>query len=95
VEREAADPNSMLSWYCTLLAHRPLLSGDLEWVDVDLPECLAFERDGALVVANVGSEAFELPEALVEGRTVILASQPDATATQIPSDTCIWLSPSH
>jgi len=28
VEREAADPNSMLSWYRTLLAHRPLLSGD-------------------------------------------------------------------
>jgi len=95
VEREAADPNSMLSWYRTLLAHRPLLSGDLEWVDVDLPECLAFDRDGALVVANVGSEAFDLPEALVAGRSVILASQPDATTTHIPADTCVWLSPAH
>ena len=95
VEREAADPNSMLSWYRTLLAHRPLLSGDLEWVDVDLPECLAFERDGALVVANVGEESFELPEALVAGRTIILASQPDATTTSIPANTCVWLSPAH
>jgi alpha-glucosidase len=95
VEREAADPNSMLSWYRTLLAHRPLLSGDLEWVDVDLPECLAFERDGALVVANVGEESFELPEALVAGRTIILASQPDATTTNIPANTCVWLSPAH
>jgi len=94
-EREAADPNSMLSWYHTLLAHRPLLSGDLTWVDIDLPECLAFERDGALVVANVGSEAFELPRSLVDGRTLILASQPDATTTHIPSDTCVWLSPAH
>ena len=80
-EREAADPNSMLSWYRTLLAHRPLLSGDLTWVDIDLPECLAFERSGVLIVANVGGEAFELPAALVDGRTLILASQPDATPT--------------
>ena len=55
VEREAADPQSMLAWYRTLLAHRPLLSGGLKWVDIDLPECLAFERDGALVVTNVGA----------------------------------------
>jgi len=95
VEAEAADPNSMLSWYRTLLAQRPLLSGDLEWVDIDLPECLAFERNGALVVANVGGEAFDLPASLVAGRTVILASQPDATKTHVPADTCVWLSPAH
>ena len=27
VEREAADPNSMLAWYRTLLAHRPTAVG--------------------------------------------------------------------
>jgi alpha-glucosidase len=95
VEREAADPQSMLAFYRTLLAHRPLLSGDLKWVDLDLPECLAFERDGALVVTNVGGDAVELPAGLVAGRTVILATQPEATATHVPSDTCVWLSPAH
>ena len=85
----------MLSWYRTVLAHRRLLSGGLKWVEVDLPECLAFERDGALVVTNVGAEAFDLPAGLVAGRSVILASQPDATTTHIPSDTCVWLSPAH
>ena len=95
VEREAADPHSMLAWYRTLLAHRPLLSGDLKWVDVDLPEVLAFERDGALIVTNVGPESVELPAALVAGRSVILATQPETTVTELPSDTCVWLSPAH
>jgi alpha-glucosidase len=92
---QARDPNSMLAWYRTLMAHRPLLSGDLKWVDLDLPECLAFERDGTLIVTNVGPEAVDLPAELVVGRSVILASQPDATATYLPSDTCVWLSPAH
>ena len=51
--------------------------------------------NGALIVANVGGEAFELPGSLVDGRTLILASQPDATTTHVPSDTCVWLSPAH
>ena len=93
VEREAADPTSMLAWYRTLLAHRRLLSGGLTWVEVDLPETLAFERDGVLIVANVGGEAVELPAALVAGRSVILATQPDTSTTHLPSDTCVWLSP--
>ena len=85
----------MLAWYRTLLAHRHLLSGKLKWVEVDLPECLAFERDGVLVVANVGADTVELPASLVEGRTVILATQPETTPTSLPSDTCVWLSPAH
>ena len=92
---QAADPQSMLAWYRSLLAHRPLLSGGLTWVDIDLQECLAFERDGTLIVTNVGPEAVELPADLVAGRSVILASQPDTTATYLPSDTCVWLSPAH
>ena len=95
VEHQVADPHSMLAWYKTLLAHRPLLSGDLIWVDIDLPECLAFERDGALIIANVGADEVEVPGELVAGRSVILASLPEATAQHLPSDTCIWLSPAH
>ncbi len=83
--REAADPNSMLAWYRTLLAHRPLLSGPLTWVDLDLPEVLAFERDGALIVTNVGADAVDLPASLVAGRSVILATQPETTTTQLPA----------
>lgn len=95
VEREAADPHSMLAWYKTLLAHRPLLTGGLSWVEVDLPECLAFERDGVLILTNFGADAVDLPAELVAGRSVILATQPDATAQQLPSDTCMWWSPAH
>jgi alpha-glucosidase len=95
VEREAADPSSMLAWYRTLLAHRKLLSGKLKWVEIDLPECLAFERDGVLVVANVGVDDVELPAELVAGRSVILATQPETTPQHLPSDTCVWLSPAH
>jgi alpha-glucosidase len=94
-EREAADPHSMLAWYRSLMSHRRLLSGDLTWVELDRPDCLAFERDGVLVVANVGSEAVELPPELVAGRSVILATQPETTQHHLPSDSCVWLSPAH
>jgi hypothetical protein len=95
VEKEVEDPDSMLSWYRTLLAHRPLLSGDLVWTDTGNANCLAFERDGVLVVLNVGAEAVELPAALVSGRSVILATQPHTTSQHVPSDTCVWLSVAH
>ena len=94
-ESEAADPTSMLSWYRTLMAHRPLLSGDLTWVDTGSDDCLAFDRGGVLVVLNVGAETVELPAELVAGRSIILATQPETTASQLPSDTCVWLSPVH
>jgi alpha-glucosidase len=92
---QLADPQSMLAWYRTVLAHRPLLTGDLTWVDTDLAECVAFERDGVLILVNVGPDVVELPAALVSGRSLILASQPDATMQQLPSDTCVWMSPAH
>jgi alpha-glucosidase len=95
VEKEAADPQSMLSWYRILLAHRPSLSGDLVWMETGNPDCLAFERDGVLIVLNVGADAAELPAALVAGRTVMLATQPDTTSQRLPSDACVWLSAVH
>ncbi|HEY7626658.1 MAG TPA: glycoside hydrolase family 13 protein [Ilumatobacteraceae bacterium] len=91
VEREEADPNSMLRFYRHLLATRPQLTGDLKWVDSPHPDCLAFERDGTLVVLNTGAAAVDLPDSLVAGRALLLASQPDATARRVPSDTCVWL----
>jgi alpha-glucosidase len=95
VENEDVDPNSMLTFYRTLLEHRPQLSGGLTWVDFDHPDCVAFERDGALIVINVGPDTVELPSDLVSGRTLILASQPDATPRRLPTDTCVWLSGSY
>ncbi len=92
VEAEVDDPQSMLNWYRRLLAHRPMLLGDLLWVDVADPNCLAFERSGVLVVANIGSATVELPAALVAGRSVILATRPETTARRLPGDSCIWLS---
>jgi hypothetical protein len=85
----------MLSWYRILMAHRPMLSGDLTWVETGHADCLAFERAGVLIVLNVGADVAELPAALVAGRTVILATQPDATPQRLPSDTCVWLSAAH
>lgn len=95
VQHEAADAHSMLRWYRTLMAHRRLLSGELTWVEIDHPDCLAFERGGALIIANVGAGTVDLPEAMVAGRNVIVASQPETTLRQLPSDTCVWLSPVH
>ncbi|MEY2446435.1 MAG: alpha-glucosidase [Ilumatobacteraceae bacterium] len=91
-EHEAADPNSMLSWYRTLMAHRPALSGDLQWVEPGSADCLAFERDGVLVVLNLGAHTVDLPTELVAGRAVIIATQPETTPQRLPSDTCVWLS---
>ena len=59
------------------------------------PDCLAFERDGALIVLNAGPGAVELSADLTSGRSVVLASQPTATPQHVPSDTCIWLSPAR
>ena len=95
VEHQVADPHSMLAWYRTLLAHRPLLTGDLQWIDVDHHDCVAFERDGVLIIANVGPQPVDLPATLVSGRSIILASQPETTLQELPSDTCVWLSPVH
>jgi alpha-glucosidase len=91
--RQVADPSSMLAYYRTLLAHRPLLTGALKWVEIEDQDCLAFERDGVLIIANLGTRSVSLPGALVDGRSLILASQPEATVDELPSDTCIWLSP--
>ncbi len=92
VERQSVDPDSMLAWYRTLLRHRHQLSGELTWVELNDPQCVAFLRGDVLVVMNVGPGAVELPAALVHGRDVILSTQPCSTLTQLASDCCVWFS---
>ena len=95
-ETQAADPDSMLSFYRRLLTTRRRLSGGLRWVDVDLPECLAFERDDVLVVVNLGVDDQPLPSALAAGRTVVLTSAPGGAGSTsfVPADACLWLAAS-
>jgi hypothetical protein len=92
VETESADPVSMLNFYRLLLHARRELAGPFVWVNVDHPDCLAFQRGTSLIVLNAGASTVELPDELVDGRQLWLSSQPDATANRLPSDTCVWLS---
>ncbi|MGZ7035938.1 MAG: hypothetical protein ACXVIQ_12065, partial [Ilumatobacteraceae bacterium] len=64
-------------------------------VDTGHANCLAFERDGVLIVLNADADEVELPAALVAGRSVILATQSDTTPQRLPGDTCVWLSAVH
>jgi alpha-glucosidase len=93
VERESADPGSTLNLYRRLLTARRQLAGDLTWVEIGDPNCLAFRRGDVLVVANVGPDTVELPSQHGGDRVVMFASHPEATAARVPSDSCVWLSP--
>ena len=93
VEREAADPPSILAWDRTVLAHRPLLSGSLKWVDTELAECLARAGRGC-DHHHVGDEAVDLPAATVAGRSVIVARTRRRRSTPC-RQTPWWLSPAH
>lgn len=93
VEREDDEPDSMLNLYRRLLAMRRELAGDLTWVEIGDADCLAFRRGDVLVVANVGPATVELPSEHVGERVVLFASHPEATAERLPTDTCVWLSP--
>jgi alpha-glucosidase len=89
VERQAADPGSMLSLYRSALALRagsPAFSGgSLEWLPA--PEgVLAFRRPGGLVcLLNLSTAPVPLPE----GR-VLLASA-DVSGGALPDDAAVWL----
>jgi alpha-glucosidase len=93
VEAQGGAPHSMLSFYREMMAARRQLSGAFEWVDIDLPECLAFTRGATLIVLNLGEADVDLPARLVDARTVALASQQDASTTRLPANSCAWLSP--
>ncbi|GAA4141965.1 glycoside hydrolase family 13 protein [Actinomadura keratinilytica] len=99
VERQSADPDSMLSLYRTALrirrGHPALGDGELRWLDGE-PGTLVFSREPAdpdaprLVCAvNMGSGAVRIP---AHGR-VLLASgpiRPDGDRVVLPPDTAVW-----
>ncbi len=79
-ERQAADPDSVLSLYrAALRVRRELDLGDtpLEWVDSGADDVLAFRRGaGFACVVNLGDEAVDRPQAVGPTAPVVLASGP-------------------
>jgi alpha-glucosidase len=93
VQRQRADPASMLSLYRAALAHRravpAVATGDLTWLPT--PDgVLAFRRgDDFLCVVNVGDEPTPVP-AETGSATPLLASAPEATGGFLPGATAAW-----
>jgi len=88
VEREAADPGSMLSLYRAALRIRRTLAGDesLAWLDSD-PDVLCFTRGSRFVnVTNLSDRPIDLPE----HRELLLSSAPLADG-RLPTDATAWL----
>ncbi|MEU6037545.1 glycoside hydrolase family 13 protein [Actinomadura sp. NPDC047616] len=99
VERQSADPDSMLALYRTALRirreHPALGDGELRWL-VGQPGALVFSRDPAdpdaprlTCAVNMGSRTVRIP---AYGR-VLLASgpiRPDGDCVVLPPDTAVW-----
>ena len=89
VERQLADPESMLSFYRRALALRRSLVGALParvtWLDSP-DEVLAFARGDLICVLNCGRGHVALPP----HRAMLAASGP-LTADGLPPDTAAWL----
>lgn len=86
VERQAGDPDSILSLYRAALRIRRTELGDgtLRWLEMGT-DVLAFERDSGLTcVVNLGRTPVPLPPG-----SVLLASGP--IQTELPPDTAVWL----
>lgn len=102
VERQAADPRSMLSLYRTALALRrvepALRTGDMRWLDAAEigPHALAFVRgDEIACIANLGSGLLPLP-----ARASVLVSSHDLLTVEddtarphrlLRPDSAVWL----
>ena len=85
----------MLSLYQRALdlrrQHPALGDGTMEWLDVG-EGALAFRRQpGFTCVVNLGEHDLTLPDELVTGTSVVLASQPLTDPRKVPSDTTLWL----
>jgi alpha-glucosidase len=98
VEKEAADPSSMLALYRAALElrhDRPELGdGTMTWIDMDgsiaSGGVLAFRRDpGFVCVVNVGDDPAPLPDA-VRGGALLLSSDPLPPDGRIPGATSAW-----
>jgi alpha-glucosidase len=93
VEKQLADPSSMLALYRAALElrrDRPELGdGTMFWIDT-AGEVLAFRRDpGFVCVVNVGDDPAPPPDA-VRGGAVLLSSDPLAADGSLPGATSAW-----
>ena len=96
-ERQAADPDSMLSLYRSALRLRrelPALGeGTLEWLDTPAADVLAFRREpGFVAVVNFGDAPADLPASLPSGARLLLASAPldDVGPGRLPGPAAAW-----
>jgi alpha-glucosidase len=104
VERQRADPDSMLSFYRRALRLRrelPALGagdgGPVRWLDLGR-DVVAFERDpGFACVVNVGTRPVTLPAGEVLLASGPLASSPHRSdghgGSVLPGDTAVWIAP--
>ncbi|MCO8275087.1 glycoside hydrolase family 13 protein [Actinoplanes sp. TRM 88003] len=90
VERQAADPTSMLNLYRAALAHRRTLpSAALTWLPAG-ETVLAFRRGpGFLCIVNVGDDDVPLPEE-ARSASLMLHSDPAATGEVLPGGSTAW-----
>jgi alpha-glucosidase len=95
VERQAADPGSMLRLYRNALSLRRRLpalgDGQLAWVEAG-QDLLAFHREpGFLCVVNLVDRPADLAKELVpQGADVVLASGPVDAGGRVPGATAVW-----
>ncbi|MFV0308908.1 MAG: glycoside hydrolase family 13 protein [Desertimonas sp.] len=92
-ESQQADRGSTWSLYRRALAerrrHPALGDGTMNWVDAPVG-VLAFTREpGFACVTNTTDRPQTVPTALAG--ELLLASDPDATATEVPADGTVWL----
>jgi alpha-glucosidase len=92
VERQAADPGSMLQLYRAALRVRRdepgLGDGPLAWIPT-VPDVLAFARgDHFLSVTNLSSDPLPLPP-----QTAVLLASADVSDGHLPPDATAWLRP--
>ena len=91
-ERQASDPESMLTLYRQALRARKAHVGDepLEWIDSP-DDVLAFRRGpGFVCVVNLGDEALDRPRGVDPEAAVLLASGPLPDDGRIPGSTTVW-----
>lgn len=89
VERQSADPTSMLSLYREALALRrvepDLRDAALRWLPAE-DDVLAFARGAVACVVNLGPSPAKLPD-----HDAVLATSGPLTDGRLPADTAAWL----
>ncbi len=93
VEKQLADPSSMLALYRSALELRhdrlELGDGTMNWIDTG-GEVLAFRRDpGFVCVVNVGGDPAPPPDAVRDG-ALLLSSDPLEPDGSLPGATAAW-----